>query len=228
MYDVITSTRIRRDYICALLDTIFGLWPLHDSAKGNDIKTPGQFDMHGVQTQNHWVRAQEAIPRCINTGLYFWENLPPEPDSGNLEITKDDIEQGASISLLDLDAFLIERRLPFKFKAINRLDMHLTITVDKEILIFPHWKRFLMLRHHKVLINDSNPEYPEDSIMLFQLHSRSNREGNECMKGIGGDVRYIAYEILQTYALLFFRDIARKHRRSGKRGWRSSSRYYYY
>ena len=235
-YEVITSTRIQRDYICAIIDTLFGLWPapghcfLHDSARGSDLKLPSQLDVHGVQTENHWARAQDAIPRCINTGLYFWENLPPEPDVGDLEITKDDVENGASVSLVDLDAFLIERRLPFKFKVTNRLDMHLTITVDKEILIFPLWHRYLMLRHHKVLINDSSPDYPEDQITLFQLHSRSNRTAEERVRGIGGDVRFIAYELLQTYALLFFRDVSRGHRQSGqcqRRGFRSKRGYYY-
>ena len=235
-YGVITSPRIQRDYICAIFDTLFGLWPapghcfLHDSSRSSDIKLPSQLDVHGVETENHWVRAQEAIPRCINTGLYFWENFPPEPDSGDLEITKNDIETGASISLSDLDAFLIERRLPFRFKPTNRLDMHLTITVDKEILIFPHWRRYLMLRHHKVLINDSSSEYPEDRMTLFQLHSRSNRVPEERMKGIRGDIRFMAYELLQTYALLFFRDVARKNRVSTQfenGGFRSKSGYYY-
>jgi len=229
--EVITSTRIQRDYICALLDTLFGLWPapghcfLHT---GIDVNIPDELNVHGVQTRNYWARARDAIPRCINTGLYFWEDLPAEPDVGNLEITKEDIEKGASISLMDLDAFLIERRLPFRFKPTNRLDMHLTINVDREILIFPHWKRYLMLRHHRVLIDDSSPEYPEDFITLFQLHSRSNRTANERMKGIGGDVRYIAYELLQTYALLFFRDVAWKHRQSAPTRKRRSPPGYYY
>ena len=231
--EVITSPRIQRDYICALFDTLFGLWPapghcfLHT---GSEVNIPDELDVHGVRTQNYWARARDAIPRCINTGLYFWEDLPAEPDVGNLEITKEDIEKGASISLMDLDAFLIERRLPFTFKATNRLDLHLTINVDREILIFPHWKRYLMLRHHRVLINDSSPEYPEDYITLFQLHSRSNRTANERVRGTGGDVRYIAYELLQTYALLFFRAVATKHRRSTssqRRSSRSPPGYYY-
>jgi len=94
--------------------------------------------------------------------------------------------------------------------------MHLTITIDKDILIFPHWKRYLMLRHHRVLINDSSQDYPENLITLFQLHSRSQRTANERVRGIAADVRYIAYELLQTYALLFFRHAIREHRQSAQ------------
>ena len=235
-YKTIVSPRIQRDYICAIFDVLFGLWPapghcfLHDSAASSDLKNPDEIDVHAVWSKNHWARAQDVIPRCINTGLFFWENVPPEPDVGNLEVTKEDIEKGASVSLMDLDAFLIERRLPFKFQPTNRLDMHLTINVDKEILIFPFWRRYLMLRHHKVLINDSNPEYPEDEITLFQLHSRSNRTAEERVRGIGGDIRYIAYELLQTYALLFFRDVSKRHRQSPQsQRWESRLKpgYYY-
>jgi len=39
--------------------------------------------------------------------------------------------------------------------------------------------------YHKVLINDLSPEYPEDKIILFQLHSQSNQMAEEYMGGLG-------------------------------------------
>ena len=89
--------------------------------------------------------------------------------------------------------------------------MHLTINVDKVILIFLFWKWYVMPWYHKVLINDLSPEYPEDKIILFQLHSQSNQMAEEYMGGIGGNIQYIEYELLQIYALLFFKDISKRH-----------------
>ena len=221
-FDIINSTRVRRDYICGVFDAMFGLWPapghcfLHDSGRKiegmeSDSDMIARFNVHGLRRKhesNQWVSAQEIVPRCINSGLYFWEELPPEPEVGDLNVTTEDIEKAASISLVDLDAFLIERRMPFKFKRTNHLNMHLNLTLEHEILIFPHWRQFLMLRHHRMLVDDSRTDYPHDEISLFHLLSRSTRTPINRTRGIGGDVRYIAYELLQTYALLFCREIS--------------------
>ena len=109
-----------------------------------------------------------------------------------------------------MDALLIERRLPYTFQATDCLDKHLTIlTGEKEkILIFTDWRRFLMLRHHRILVQDSRRDYPEDEVSRFQLLSRSTRSSLDRINGQGGDVRYIAYELLLTYSLLFYRNVS--------------------
>ena len=211
------SPTIRRNYICGTIDAMFGLWPapghcfLHDWGQKHEAggcDADDEFRIQDLDPVDRWVSERDAEPRCINSGLYFWETLPPEPDIGNFETTAEDLEKGASVSLTDLDARLINQRVPFKFSRTNRLDLHLTITDNQHILIFPYWKRLLMLRHHRVLVDDSCAEYPLGTVSLFQLLSRSARSADSRRKGIGGDVRYIAYELLQTYALLFYRHIS--------------------
>lgn len=213
-FELITSPRTRRDYICGVLDAMFGLWP----APGHCLlhlgwnHKNGKEEIHAFKSeQDHWISAQAAVPRCIHTGLYFWESLPPQFDVGNG--TVDDIEKAASISLRALDALLIQNRLPYKFKKTNHLEEHLTLALNEErhtILIYPHWKVFLMLRHHKLLVDDSRTDYPQDKISRFQLLSRSKRSPSNRIRGIGGDVRYLAYELIHTYALLFYRGVSKK------------------
>lgn len=215
-YTQLTIYPVIRGYVCALFDATFGLWPapghcfLHDDDGKMEVndKDPGIYDIQGLKKEDQWVSAQAAIPRCINSGLYFWESLPPQPDVASVDETTENLEKVASVSLRDLDAFLIEKRLPFEFKSTKRLEEHLTIDVDQHILIFIYWKQFLMLRHHKVLVYDARPDYPADEISRFQLLSRSTRTPNDRMRGTGGDVRYIAYELLRTYALLFKRGVS--------------------
>jgi hypothetical protein len=62
-----------------------------------------------------------------------------------------------------------------------------------------------MLRHHKVLVDDSNPMHADDTISRFQLLSRSSRSPEDGRESVGVDVRFIAYELLHTYVLLFYR-----------------------
>jgi len=64
-----------------------------------------------------------------------------------------------------------------------------------------------MLRHHNVLINDARRDYPNDEISKFQLLSRSTRTAEQRISGTGGDVRFISYELLRTYSLLFLRNV---------------------
>jgi hypothetical protein len=63
-----------------------------------------------------------------------------------------------------------------------------------------------MLRHHKVLVDDSNPAHADHTISPFQLLSHSSRSPEERKNGKGVDVRFIAYELLHTYVLLFYRN----------------------
>lgn len=227
----------RRNYICGVFDAIFGLWPapghclLHygydkDILKSLSSSTPVAEDsllpkaepppihpMNAFEEEGHWTLTQETIPRCIRSGLYFWEDLPPQPDVGSDDLTQENVIKSASVSLGAMDALLIERRLPFKFQSTDRLDKHLTIISGdhEKILIFTDWKRFLMLRHHQVLVQDSRPDYPDDTVSLFQLLSRSTRSAENRINGQGGDVRYIAYELMLTYSLLFFRNVSAKN-----------------
>ena len=211
-FELVTSPRTRRDYVCGVLDAIFGLWPAPGHCLLHLGRYHGKEQVHLFRSEpDHWVSAQAAVPRCINTGLYFWESVPTQSDAD--KETMGDIEKAASISLRALDALLIQRRVPYKFKPTDQLENHLTLELDEKghtILIYPFWKVFLMLRHHKVLVDDSQTDYPEDQISRFQLLSRSKRSPSNRIRGIGGDVRYVAYELIHTYALLFYRGVSNR------------------
>jgi hypothetical protein len=214
-FGLINSSKTRRNYICGLFDAMFGIWPAPGQCMLHEGQAPdarkSDYWIHGeCPEKDHWVRAENAVPRCINSGLYFWEKQPPQPDVGR-ETTRSNLKDGASISLEALDAFLIQSRVPFKFVKTSRLDQHLLITNGedkKNVLIYTDWQRFLMLRHHRVLVDDSSSEYPAEELSRFQLLSRSTRTAKDRLQGTGGDVRYIAYELLRTYALLFYRRIS--------------------
>jgi hypothetical protein len=223
----------KRNYICGVFDAIFGLWPapghclLHYGYDNNILKKIGSLPserdlrrpkedlppihpLNPSETAGHWALTHETIPRCIHSGLYFWEDPPPQPEVGSDDKTQDDVTNEASISLVAMDALLVERRLPYTFQATDCLDKHLTIlSGEKEkILIFTDWTRFLMLRHHKILVHDSRRDYPEDEVSRFQLLSRSTRSAIDRINDQGGDVRYIAYELLLTYSLLFYHQVS--------------------
>jgi hypothetical protein len=218
MREILCSDTMRRNYICAAFDAIFGLWEapghcLFHLGKDPSEKDPETHPHPGARDHEHWVINGESIPRCIHSGLYFWEKAPARPDTTFDDKTEDDVNKTASVSLVAIDARLIQTRVPFKFEKTDRIDNHLVIDKSGElnkILIFTDWQRFLMLRHHKVLAYDSRRDYPEDEVTLFQLLSRSTRSAVDRIGGRGGDVRYIAYELLQTYALLFYRNISEK------------------
>ena len=223
---VIFQPSVTRNYVCALLDSMFGLWvspghclfhsgyeewtrhaalvPCHQDQ--NPCPEPHPYSH---ETSGRWALMEETIPRCIHDGLYFWEDPPPQPEVGSDSETTKQVEEAASVSLGPMDARLITARLPFKFESTLKLHEHLTFkSGEKEtILIFTDWKRFLMLRHHKVLVDDISPDYPKDTVSLFQLLARSSRPADDRIGGKAVDVRGIAYELLQTYALLFYRKV---------------------
>jgi len=182
---LVLSPDIRRHYICGIFDALLGVW-----------QARGRCPFHLGAMDKGWVTMEAAVPRCINSGLYFWEkpclrDAHPEPST--------------SVSLQFLDALLIERRGPFRFAVTDRIEDHLTINENRQILICNNWRNLLMLRHHKVLVDDSKPMHAEDTISRFQLLSRSSRSPEERRKGEGVDVRFVAYELLHTYVLLFYR-----------------------
>jgi hypothetical protein len=211
---IANSQSIRRHYVCGVFDVLFGLW----QAPGRCMFHDGWLGGGAIVTNTEnpwrtalWATAEATVPRCIRNGLYFWEQAPPLPDTLSYGQTAEDLKVEASISLLYLDARFIEIRGPYRFKRTEHLNDHLTIVTydnDKEILIYTDWKRFLMLRHQEVLFEDS--EQPTDEISMLQLLSRSRREPRDRRNGRGGDIRYIAYELLHTYQLLFFRGVTEK------------------
>ena len=223
--EFVSNKDVKRNYICALLDTAFGLWkspgncfwhdpPWKPTSTNQCEREPQHVHPYSIE---HWVLMQNTIPRCIHDRLYFWEEIPPQPDGGSDNTTAEDVMKSASISLGPMDALLIHRRIPFKFEPTGDLEKHLTIKAGhgrkaedqrEIILIFNDWRRFLMLRHHKVLIDDASPEYPKDQVSLFQLLARSTRTAQDRISGKGVDVRSVAYEVLQTYALLFYRHVS--------------------
>ena len=237
---VILGPTIMRNYICALIDAAFGLWKapghclLHSGydhktwagVKRSNNQSHSSLDSYteihpySFEEPGHWALLQETIPRCLHDGLYFWEGMPPQPDSQSDDRTASDVRDSASVSLGPMDARTIVGRLPFRFKGTHDLNKHLTFRAgDKEtILIFTDWRRFLMLRHHKVLIDDASPHYPKDQVSRFQLLARNTRTGEERIGGSSVDVRGIAYELLQTYSLLFYRKISDEKDARGELG----------
>jgi hypothetical protein len=197
---------IKRNYVCGVFDVLFGIWQapgrcwFHDGWLGTNFNAVSTTDESWKRAI--WVSADATAPRCIHKGLYFWETPPPEPDTlGNTG--EENVVKEASVSLVYLDACYIQYRGPFRFIPAAHISSHLTMTPSNEICIYTDWKCLLMLRHQQALVEDSRTS--NDEISMFQLLSRSNRGPKDRRYGIGGDIRYIAYELLQTYVLLFFR-----------------------
>lgn len=223
-YDVVVSNLTRRHYICGLFDAMFGIWQAPGHCMFHAGQDPSDFrpnsgpqthpNIHAkIEDRSHWVIEGRSIPRCIRSGLYFWEKSPARPEDMLNDKTQEDVDKAASVSLVSLDARLIQQRVPFQFKRAERLDEHLKVVKEEgynKILIYTDWRRFLMLRHHRILVEDSRRDYPADEVSRFQLVSRSTRSATDRIGGRGGDIRYIAYELLQTYALLFYRGVTDK------------------
>lgn len=206
------SKDVMRNYICGVIDAMFGLWPapgqcvFHQRSKSSAQERPRDEEQRG-----HWVWTEQKPPRCIKSGLYFWEKLPTQPDIGSEDRNEENVEHQASVSLETMDAILIETRLPYRFKSTPDLHKHLTIK-DPNILVYTNWRRFLMLRYHRVLIADARTDYDDEQLSRFQLFSRSIRTGEQRINGKGGDVRFIAYELIRTYHLLFYREVSENGR----------------
>lgn len=209
------SKTIRRNYVCGVFDVLFGLWPspgrcmFHDGWLGDrpyiitNTEAPWKTAL--------WVSAESTVPRCIQRGLNFWATPPPLPDTITYGEDTKSLSDEASVSLLYLDARFIVYRGPYQFKRTEHLRDHLTVTIHnnkKEILIYPHWKRYLMLRHQKALIEDA--KLRTDEVSNLQLLTRSTKELKDRKSGKGGDIRYIAYELLHTYQLLFYRGVTER------------------
>lgn len=203
---VVFSDSIMRNYICGVFDAMFGIFLAPGDCPFHKSTIEGKSDQ--LQNKIHWTFTQQTAPRCLNNEFYFWEKIPPQPETETR--SQNDAEHSAPVSLNALDAILIEVRTPYRFKETNRLSQHLAIDAEDRVLIYPKWWRFLMLRHHRVLIADARPDYDDETVSRFQLLSRSLRTGEERVNGQGGDLRFIAYELLRTYALLFYRRVTNK------------------
>jgi len=201
-YQIAKSPTIRRNYVCAVFDVLLGIWMapghclFHDGWLGFNKKVMEESGSNTRETwrTSRWASTDAVVPRCIHKQLYFWERLPPQVDTQHEDLNH--IKTTASESLFYLDACYIEYRGPFKFKETPCVSEHLLITEDEKILIYTGWKRLLMLRHLKVLVDDSTIDI--DEISNLQLLSRSTQSLEDRSYGEGGDIRYIAYELLQN------------------------------
>lgn len=206
--EIARSSTIRRNYACAVIDVLLGIWMapgrclFHDGWLGLNEKVPS--NTTETWRRSRWASTDAAVPRCVQKQLYFWEQLPPQVDTQHEDVSH--INSEASESLLYLDACYIQYRGPFTFESTPRVSEHLLITEDRKILIYTGWKRLLMLRHLKVLVDNSMISV--DEISNLQLLSRSIQSPEDRSYGKGGDVRYIAYELLHTYFLLFYRRVS--------------------
>jgi len=211
-YQIAKSPTIRRNYICAVFDVLLGIWMapghclFHDGWLGFNKKVMDESGSNTRKTRrtSRWASTDAVVPRCIQKQLYFWERLPSHVDTQHEDLNH--LKNTASESLFYLDACYIEYRGPFRFKETPCVSEHLLTTEDKKILIYTGWKRLLMLRHLKVLVDDSTIDI--DEISNLQLLSRSTQSPEDRSYGEGGDIRYIAYELLQTYFLLFYRHVS--------------------
>jgi hypothetical protein len=209
------SESIRRHYVCALFDVMFGIWQapgrclFHDGWLGERANVITNTEE--PWNTSRWVSAESTVPRCIRKGLYFWEEPSPLPDTVTEINEEADMYKEARISLAYLDACFIEYRGPYRFKRANHLKDHLTVIAHgshKEILVYTDWKRLLMLRHHQVLLHDAKAK--SEDVSKLQLLSRSRKSPKDRRNGKGGDIRYIAYELLRTYELLFWRGVSER------------------
>src|SRR6202035_1827318 len=105
--ELLNSQTVKRNYICSVFDAMFGLWPapghclfhagfdrcIWDSLVSKHTKVfsrcsrvtedPQIHPLSQYETPGHWAFAQDAVPRCIHSGLYFWEKVPTQPDVGS-------------------------------------------------------------------------------------------------------------------------------------------------
>lgn len=216
---IANSETVRRNYVCALIDVMFGIWIAPGKCLFHDGWLPSRLgtvaipsDTDDTWRESHWASTEQAVPRCIHNELFFWEHPPPQTPTMNRNVK--DVADEASTSLSYLDASFIEFGGPFKFQETKRLNEHLVIDEDENILIYTDWKHLLMLRHLNILIAETR--YDVDEISQFQLLSRSIRTPHDRHYGLDGDIRYIAYELLQTYVLFFYS--GRADKTDGKMG----------
>jgi hypothetical protein len=112
----VLSANTRRHYTCGIFDALLGVW-----------KARGRCLFHLGAVDKGWGTMQAVVPRCINSGLYFWEKACP--------LDAHDPGPSTSVSLQFFDALLIERRGPFRFAVTDRIQDHLTINENRQILI---------------------------------------------------------------------------------------------
>lgn len=207
-------------YYCGLCDVLLGLWP-----------APGWCQFHRQEPtarkrrvlDTKWTSARNLSPRCISSGLYFWEEITTSPlNAPNTFFMLQG--RGDAPPIETLKAAWIEERVPFKFVSTKRISEHLTISDSGQIRVFTDWRRFLMLKYNRILPSDTySPNLPP-----FQFLTSGSDQSRRNQPG-GPDIHMLAMELLQTYVLLFYQDeyyVESPRGRMGRLGqaWRFGSR----
>jgi len=101
------------------------------------------------------------------------------------------------------DATNIQARGPFSFMPTDRLEDHLSITLDHKIKIYVHWRSLGRFRHHRVLT-----DRPKKFTMFDTLTSRTRHESAS-----QSNIRpflYTLHNYVQVSIMLFFFQNANK------------------
>lgn len=124
-----------KDYICALCDSFFGLWP-------SEVETTGGYHCCKGSPPFRVASPPVAVDKdCIRSFLTFYH-----PNfSGSSDKLSDLVDSET------FDAACIESCGPFRFKATGILSRHLTISHDNEILYYIDWTKWLSLRNNRVV-----------------------------------------------------------------------------
>lgn len=176
---------IVRHYCCGLIDVIFGVWP-----------RPSRFRFHS-RGKRIADLSRTSTAGCLHSSFYFWEKEEPSAISARVNVpTK------VSISLTRLDAANIETNGPYRFVPTDQINEHLQLR-DQNILIFVDWTRFLMLQYQKVTVAEAKISFPVSNVSRFHLLTGSKRSNQNRFQCRMGDLRFLAYELMDTYLLLF-------------------------
>jgi hypothetical protein len=181
----VCEREIVRHYCCGLIDVMFGIWP-----------RPSQFRFHNRESDITDLSRTSSVG-CLQSSFYFWkkEESPITSPRSNLP-TKD------SVSLIRLDANNIETNGPYRFVPTDQINEHLLVR-DQTILIFVDWTRFLMLQYHRVTVAEAKISFPVSNVSRFHLLTGSKRSRQNRFQCRMGDLRFISYELMDTYLVLF-------------------------
>jgi hypothetical protein len=146
------------EYVCALCDSLFGLWPAPGAALFHDGTGRG------------------AINRC--TDQIF----------SSVSYTMTPLESPFKAEYQLFDVAYIEACGPFRFKATDHVDQHLVLTENNEILFYTDWRKWTFLFAHRVLGGGRYSRPPTRLITLTNRFEGNGVEYGTSAAFIGIDI----------------------------------------
>jgi hypothetical protein len=166
-----------QDYICALCDALFGIWP----TEVNEI------NIFHTATDKPVTSTQVGFHReCIRSILSFYNSTASSINSIDYHV---------------FDASYIETCGPFRFKATKTLARHLTITHNNEILYYADWRKWAFLAWHRVLHEASMHNRLGNNVSFDTLTNMGRMRKQEV--GYSPAVIRISQDILMMNLLCF-------------------------